>query len=120
MDLPETAKYQSPLSNTEFSQGSKKKPAGYRHFREEGLAHCWINQNAKLSLGYFEKGHQANYQFRPENMCLFVFNISGNITVNGQQVSERDAIGVWDTDQISINCNEESEFLIIETVINQK
>jgi redox-sensitive bicupin YhaK (pirin superfamily) len=53
-------------------------------------------------------------------MCLFVFNISGNITVNGQQVSERDAIGVWDTDQISINCNEESEFLIIETVINQK
>lgn len=87
---------------------------------EEGLGHCWINQNAKLSLGYFEKGNQVNYQFRPENMCLFVFNISGNITVNGQQVPERDAIGIWDTDNVSIDSNEESEFLIIETVINQK
>ncbi len=87
---------------------------------EEGLAHCWINQNAKLSLGYFEKGQQVNYQFRPENMCLFVFNISGNISVNGQQVPERDAIGIWDTDNISIESNEESEFLVIETVINQK
>ncbi|WP_114789279.1 pirin family protein [Niabella yanshanensis] len=87
---------------------------------EEGLAHCWINQNAKLSLGYFEKGQQINYQFRPENMCLFVFNISGDITVNGQPVPGRDAIGIWDTDKISIDCNEESEFLIIETVINQK
>lgn len=87
---------------------------------EEGLAHCWINQNAKLSLGYFEKDKQVDYQFRPENMCLFVFNISGNIMVNGQPVPERDAIGIWDTDRISIDCKEESEFLIIETVINQK
>src|SRR3982751_4837691 len=23
---------------------------------EEGLEHCWINQNARLSLGYFDKG----------------------------------------------------------------
>nr|WP_262920189.1 hypothetical protein [Niabella hibiscisoli] len=73
-----------------------------------------------MSLGYFEKGKQVNYQFRPENMCLFVFNISGSITVNGQQVPERDAIGIWDTDNVSIDSNEESEFLIIETVINQK
>ncbi|MGN7785497.1 pirin family protein [Niabella sp. 22666] len=87
---------------------------------EEGLTHCWINQNAKLSLGYFEKGKQVNYRFRPENMCLFVFNISGSIIVNGQPVPERDAIGIWDTDNISIDSNEESEFLIIETVINQK
>lgn len=87
---------------------------------EEGLAHCWINQNAKLSLGYFEKGKQVNYQFRPENMCVFIFNISGSITVNGQNLPERDAVGIWETDSISIDCNEESEFLIIETVINQK
>lgn len=87
---------------------------------EEGLAHCWINQNAKLSLGYFEKGHHVNYRFRQENMCLFVFNISGSITVNGQTVPERDALGIWDTDNISVYCNDEAEFLVVETVINQK
>jgi redox-sensitive bicupin YhaK (pirin superfamily) len=26
---------------------------------EEGQSHCWINQNAKISLGYFEKGQDT-------------------------------------------------------------
>ncbi|MFT4093309.1 MAG: pirin family protein [Niabella sp.] len=87
---------------------------------EEGQEHCWINQNAKLSLGFFDKGHQVDYNFRQENMCLFIFTISGSIAVNGQSLPERDAVGIWDTGSIHISCEEESEFLIIETVINQK
>ena len=87
---------------------------------EEGLDHCWINQNAKLSLGFFEKGSSITYNFRPENMCLFVFVISGHITINDIEVKERDALGIWDTNNLSVQCNEESEFLIIETVVNQK
>ncbi|MBO9592265.1 MAG: pirin family protein [Niabella sp.] len=87
---------------------------------EEGQAHCWINQNAKLSLGYFEKDHSITYSFNPENKCLFVFVISGSVTVNGVAVPRRDALGVWDTDTATIRCNEESEYLVIETVVNQK
>lgn len=87
---------------------------------EEGLEHCWINQNAKLSLGYFDKGKELDYNFRQENMCLFIFNISGAISINGQQIETRDALGIWDTDNIHISCTQASEFLIIETVINQK
>lgn len=87
---------------------------------QEGLEHCWINQNAKLSLGYFDKGGQISYTFPPENMCLFVFVITGSITFNEMEVSERDGAGIWDTDTISIACKQESEFLIIETPINQK
>ncbi len=87
---------------------------------EEGLEHCWINQNAKLSLGYFDKGQSIDYHFRPENICLFIFVISGSIAVNDIKIPGRDALGVWDTDNISIRCEEESEFLVIETVINQK
>ena len=29
---------------------------------EEGLSHCWINQNSKILLGYFEEGQQFNKQ----------------------------------------------------------
>lgn len=85
---------------------------------EEGQAHCWINQNAKLSLGYYEAGSITEYSFKPENMCLFVFVISGNISINNNNIAERDALGIWDTNRIQITCNEESEFLIIETPIN--
>ena len=87
---------------------------------EEGFEHCWINQNAKLSLGYFDQGKSVDYLFNSENKCLFAFVISGSIIVNNQEVKTRDAIGIWETGNISIKSQAESEFLIIETVINQK
>jgi quercetin 2,3-dioxygenase len=87
---------------------------------QEGFDHCWINQNARLSLGYFDKDQQVDYSFLQENKCLFVFVISGNIAVGNENVKTRDAIGVWQTGQVSIKAKELSEFLIIETVINQK
>lgn len=87
---------------------------------EEGLEHCWINQNAKLSLGYFDKGRQISYRFPRENKCLFVFVISGSISIGDIRIPKRDALGIWDTDAIGVTCVEESEFLIIETVVNQK
>ncbi|HVX48940.1 MAG TPA: pirin family protein [Chitinophagaceae bacterium] len=87
---------------------------------EEGQAHCWINQNAKLSLGYYDKDAEINYGFNPTNKCLFIFVIEGSIAVNGIAVPQRDALGVWDTDSVQIKCTNEAYFLIIETVINQK
>ena len=87
---------------------------------EEGLEHCWINQNAKLSLGYFDKDQEVAYSYNPTNKCIFIFVIEGNIEVDGAAVNERDAIGIWDTDALKIRCRDEAYFLIIETPINQK
>ena len=87
---------------------------------EEGMGHCWINQNAKLSLGYFQKNETINYQFNPVNKCVFVFCINGNIDIADKSLSARDAIGIWDTNEIKINCEAGSEFLVIETPVNQK
>jgi quercetin 2,3-dioxygenase len=87
---------------------------------EEGQAHCWINQNAKLSLGYFDQARSLSYTVNPLNKCLFVFLMEGNISINGNPLPARDGIGIWDTDSFTIQCNESSYFLIIETPINQK
>jgi len=87
---------------------------------EEGMEHCWINQNAKLSLGLFDAGQKVSYTFNPTNKCLFLFAIKGSITVSGNQLPQRDAIGIWDTNQVDIVCDEDCEFLLIETPINQK
>lgn len=85
---------------------------------EEGTEHCWINQNAKLSLGYFESGKKLDYHFNPTNKAVFVFNIDNALNVNGVALQHRDGIGIWDTDTIDIHCTEESRFLIIEVPIN--
>ena len=87
---------------------------------EEGTEHCWINQNAKLSLGYYEKDQKVHYAFNPVNKCIFVFLIQGLIEVDGIALNIKDGLGIWDTDQISIHCLEKAEFLIVETPVNQK
>lgn len=87
---------------------------------EEGQEHCWINQNAKLSLGYFDKGKDINYTLNPTNKCLFIFLIEGSLKINDTSLSQRDAIGIWDTDQVTIHCDTDAHFLIIETPVNQK
>lgn len=87
---------------------------------EEGLDHCWINQNAKLSLGLYDKGQAVSYAFNPVNKCLFVFAIKGSISIGSNKLNERDAIGLWETNRITVQCDDDCEFLIIETPINQK
>lgn len=87
---------------------------------EEGLAHCWINQNAKISIGYFVKSEVLQFPIHQVNKCVFIFCISGRLEIVGQTISPRDAIGFWNTDMLTIEVTQESEFVIIETAINQK
>jgi len=85
---------------------------------EEGIDHCWINQNAKLSLGFFEKGKTIEYKMNPVNKCMYLFVLDGSISAAGQTVHKRDAIGVWDTDTIHIHIEQEARFVVIEVPIN--
>ncbi|GGG51826.1 pirin family protein [Hymenobacter glacieicola] len=85
---------------------------------EEGTAHCWINQNARLSLGLFDAGQQVEYRLNPVNKCVFVFVMEGQLTVNGQVVAARESIGLWDTDLVSIQVEATSHFVLIEAPIN--
>jgi redox-sensitive bicupin YhaK (pirin superfamily) len=87
---------------------------------DEGLEHVWINQNAKLSLGHFDTAQEVVYDFNPANKCLFIFAIEGKIRIDGTDINERDAIGVWETGTVPIHCDAGAQFLVIETPINQK
>ena len=103
-----------------FPLGKRKNKLQTIVSNEEGLEHCWINQNAKLSLGFFDTKQEVIYKFSPVNKCVFIFLIEGKITIDGKEVEERDAIGIWETDTITIFCNAGAHFLIIETPVNQK
>jgi redox-sensitive bicupin YhaK (pirin superfamily) len=87
---------------------------------EEGPEHCWINQNAKLLLGQFDSAQEVTYSFNPDNKCLFIFSIEGKVNINGTDINERDAIGIWETDTVPIHCDAGTHFLVIEIPVNQK
>jgi redox-sensitive bicupin YhaK (pirin superfamily) len=87
---------------------------------EEGLGHCWINQNAKLSLGYFDEPNEQVYSFNPVNKCLFIFAIEGQLVIDGTEINQRDAIGIWDTDTVTIHSAAGAQYLVVEIPVNQK
>lgn len=85
---------------------------------EEGAAHCWINQNAKISLGYFDASQTINYTLNPTNKAVFVFLMEGELDIAGTHLATRDAIGLWETENVSIQIKQESRFVVIEVPIN--
>jgi len=85
---------------------------------EEGTSHCWINQNAKISLGYFDAASSINYSMNPTNKAVFLFVMSGELVVADTTIQERDAIGLWETENITIQTKQESRFVVIEVPIN--
>jgi quercetin 2,3-dioxygenase len=85
---------------------------------EEGTAHCWINQNARLSLGLFDAGQTVSYQLNPVNKCVFLFVLEGSLTANSQAVAQRESLGLWDTATVQLECTTAVQFILIEVPIN--
>ena len=71
-----------------------------------------IHQDAYFSIGKFDKNKSLEYKLKTSMAYIFV--IEGNIEIEGEPLSRRDAIGISETDKIDITAKENSEFLIIE------
>jgi hypothetical protein len=56
----------------------------------------------------------------PLNKCLFIFSISGGLRIQDQVLQPRDAIGIWATGEMILQCGEKTTFLVIETPVNQQ
>ena len=85
---------------------------------EEGVDHCWINQNAKLALGWFEAGKTVQYTLNPSNKAVYLFVLEGELSIDGKAIRKRDAMGIWDRDLINLQIEQESRFVVIEVPIN--
>lgn len=74
----------------------------------------YIHQDAWFSLGNFEKGFTTEYKLNKSSNGVYAFLIEGEATVNGNKLNKRDAIGVWETDQLDIKADTAAELLLIE------
>ncbi|MFN4285790.1 MAG: pirin family protein [Lacibacter sp.] len=85
---------------------------------EEGPGHCWINQNARLSLGSFDAHMEQHYPLNPMNKGLFLYVIDGSLQAGGVTLEAGDAAGFWETDSLHIRTTSAAHYLLIETPIN--
>jgi len=78
---------------------------------DEGV---WIHQDAWFHLGSLEKGNNQTYTFKKKGNGLYAFVISGNLSIEGQALSARDGLGMWDIDQINLIADSNTEILLME------
>lgn len=79
---------------------------------DEGV---FINQNAWFYLSNFDAGFSTTYALKGGNgNGLYIFNLSGEITVNNTLLQTRDAFGIWLVNSVTITANSQAEFLIME------
>jgi len=78
---------------------------------DEGL---WIHQNAWIHLIDMSENSQQNYTLKARGNGVYFMNIEGEKTIADQPLGLRDAIGVWDTDSITITAKAQGRLLLIE------
>lgn len=73
-----------------------------------------IHQNAQISRIDLEANKKFNYTLKSHNHGVYLMVISGEIVIEGLILGKRDAGGIYETKEISIQSNSLSELLFIE------
>lgn len=102
-------RYDATLVPNQFSQilSPDKSDAG-----------VWIYQDAWFHLGKFDTGLKTDYTLKRKGNGVYVFVIKGSIQVNGQDLAERDGLGIWEVDKLDINTLTDAEVLLMEVPMN--
>ena len=83
---------------------------------DEGV---WIHQDAWFHLADFDKGFSKTYELKKEGNGMYVFVISGNLTVDGQELETRDGLGITDFQTLEIKASTDAKFLLMEIPMEQ-
>jgi redox-sensitive bicupin YhaK (pirin superfamily) len=82
-------------------------------------AGVWIHQDAWFYLADFETGFTKTYALKKDGNGMYIFMISGAITVDGQQLDTRDGLGITDFKTLQIEATTDAKFLLMEIPMEQ-
>lgn len=74
----------------------------------------WINQDARFSLTTIDKGNDIEYINGFTGNGVFLVVINGEVSVNGQLLHKRDALGISEVEKFTITASTDAELLAIE------
>ena len=78
----------------------------------------WVNQDAWFNLGKFTKGNTDQYKIQKTGNGVYAFVLEGEVKINGEQLSQRDGMGIWETDSITVKATENTRVLLMEILMN--
>jgi redox-sensitive bicupin YhaK (pirin superfamily) len=83
---------------------------------DEGV---WIYQDAWFHLADFDKDISKTYEIKKEGNGMYVFVISGILSVNGQELETRDGFGIWNFKNLEFVATTDAKFLLMEIPMEQ-
>ena len=78
---------------------------------DEGV---WVHQQAWFNLGNFTNDTATSYQLHDENSGLYVFVLKGKVEVEGNELSDRDGLGIWETNSVAFKAEKDTQLLLME------
>lgn len=82
-------------------------------------AGVWIYQDAWFHMGNLDKGTTIDYNRKKVGNGLYVFVIKGSLKVDGQELEQRDGLGITDFDSVSFEATSDTEVLLMEVPMEQ-
>ena len=74
----------------------------------------WINQESWFSLGHFSKGTTEEYKIKNIKNGVYLLILDGELEVNGDILTIKDGIGIWDISTISVKAIKNTKVLLME------
>ncbi len=77
-----------------------------------------IHQEAFVWRGSFDKDTETHYRPRRTGNGVYLFVISGGATVDGETLEVRDAVGLWETNEVEISFEENTDALLFDVPLS--
>lgn len=74
----------------------------------------WIHQDAWFSRAKLDQDKSIEYTLHSRENGVYAFIIEGEVEINGNILSKRDGMGIWDASTIHIKSNSPADLLLME------
>lgn len=81
------------------------------HKEDQGV---WIHQQAYFSMGDFTQLTSLTYDLKDPKNGVYIFVLEGNLKVETEDLTRRDALGIWETDSIEVKAEAHTKVLLME------
>ena len=79
----------------------------------------WIHQDAWMHILDADKGQSFDYVLQSPENGVYLIVIEGEVEVDNQTLFRRDAIGIWETDKLTIKTKTDAELLLVQVPMLQ-
>lgn len=79
---------------------------------------AWINQDAWFYMGEFDAGMEEKYNLHNKENGVYFFILDGEVEIEGKKLSKRDALGIWNINNLNVKTLSNAQILLIEVPMN--